>query len=782
MSKKVYYAKSNPKETLQAHIDKLLKNLRILVKLYPNLFINWDILYMLKLACIYHDMGKINEYFQKMINGNRIKQPLPHGVFSLCFLDTDNLYEEVAEKFSKEENDENTIEKKTVELIKILVNAIAYHHEREISKDYKKIIIDNLESLQKQLEDFEYEKVNITKVRDIDDEFFTSGNRIMSNKDSDIYSKYVLIKGLLNRIDYAASSGEDIEVEKKNDFLNECLNKMLEEWQEINPNSQWNELQKYMVENRNKNVIAIAQTGMGKTEAGLLWIGDTKGFFILPLKTAINSIYDRIRIGIVKEKIEERVGLLHSDTKDIYLKNSSKKDTELEEDENDAFDMYYESTRQLSLPLTICTLDQIFDFVYRYKGFEPKLATLSYSKIVLDEIQMYSPDLLAYVIRGLRDITRMGGKFAILTATFPKIIEDFLRREGVEFQVSPNFTKKDLPLRHRVEVIEERIDSDFILDRYNKNKILVICNTVKEAQKIHEELLEKSEDTERVNLFHSKFIKRDRKRKEEDILKLGDKNNKDYGIWVSTQVVEASLDIDFDILVTELSDLNGLFQRMGRCYRNRPLVDGVTNCYVFIGDEKQKNSGVGSVVDKEIYNFSREYLKEKLIGEIDENMKMLAISEIYTTENLKGTEYYKRIEDVLDYLEKVIAYEYKKEDIRKKFRDITSYEIIPRNIYEENKEEIDKLINIVNLGYAPNIDAESRKKQKREKLLAKIKLKDFTMSVSGYEIDKKILSQSEILTLGRYEEIYILDCEYSFEKGYQKIKSKEEFLYTDRCL
>ena len=94
MSKKVYFAKSNPKETLQAHTDKLLKNLNILKNLYPNLFINWDILYMLKLVCIYHDMGKITEEFQKMINGNRVKQSLPHGVFSLCFLDTDDLYDE----------------------------------------------------------------------------------------------------------------------------------------------------------------------------------------------------------------------------------------------------------------------------------------------------------------------------------------------------------------------------------------------------------------------------------------------------------------------------------------------------------------------------------------------------------------------------------------------------------------------------------------------------------------------------------------------------------------
>lgn len=772
MSKKVYFAKSNPKETLQAHTDKLLKNLNILKNLYPNLFINWDILYMLKLVCIYHDMGKINEEFQKMINGNRVKQSLPHGVFSLCFLDTDDLYDEVADRFSTEEKNEEIIEKKTVNLIKILVNAIAYHHEREIPKDYKEIITKNLESLQRQLEGFEYDKININKVKNIDDEYFTSGNRIMPNKDSEIYEKYILIKGLLNRIDYAASAGEEIEVEKENNFLTESLEKLLNEWQKKKSDSGWNELQNYMIENRDENIIAIAQTGMGKTEAGLLWIGDTKGFFILPLKTAINSIYYRVRDGIVKENIEDKVGLLHSDTKDIYIENIS---------ESDIFDIYYESTRQLSLPLTICTLDQIFDFVYRYKGFEPKLATLSYSKIVLDEIQMYFPELLAYVIKGLKDITKMGGKFSIITATFPKFIEEFLRKEGIEFKISPEFTKKDLPLRHKVEVLEEEINSDFIIERYQKNKVLIICNTVREAQKVFEELLEKIDDKERIHLFHSKFIKKDRKLKEKRILELGSKENKDYGIWVATQVVEASLDIDFDILFTELSDLNGLFQRMGRCYRNRPLQDEITNCYVFIGNDKQKNTGVGSVIDKEIYSLSRDYLKEKLQGSLDEKMKMLAIAELYTTEKLEKTEYYGQVKRVLEYLDKIIAYEYEKKDVREMFRDITNYEVIPESIYEENRSEIEKLEEIINLEYTPNLDKESRKKLKREKILAKIRLKEFTMSVSGYEIDKKALVRSKMLELGNYERIYILECNYSLERGYQKIKIEEETVFLDRC-
>ena len=759
--KNYYLAKSNPQETIQQHTDKLLKNLDILKNLYPNLFLNWDISYMLELACLYHDIGKINISFQKRVMGGKEPQIVPHGLYSLCFLEADDLCDKIYDKYLELEKDENTAEEQAINFVTVVANAIAYHHERDIPNEVSEIIKNNLESLREQLKEFKYDKIKISKVEEIAPDFFRIGTRLMPSKiksQNEIFKKYILVKGLLNRIDYASSAGEEIQVERKNDFLLDKLENMLENWKKKNPQSDWNKLQKYMIEKRDKNVITIAQTGMGKTEAGLLWIGDTKGFFILPLKTAINSIYNRVTTEIVKEKIEDRVGLLHSETKDIYLKDFSDNDLEV----------YYESTKQLSLPLTICTLDQIFDFVYRYKGFEPKLATLSYSKIVLDEIQMYSPDLLAYIIKGLKYITELGGKFAILTATFPEIVKDLLFNQGVEFEVSENFTKPELNLRHNVKIIEKLIDTDFILSKFQKNKILVICNTVKEAQRIYTELKEKISDKKLINLFHSKFIKRDRAIKESEILKLGNKNNKDFGIWIATQVVEASLDIDFDILITELSDLSGLFQRMGRCYRNRPLLDDETNCFVFTGDEKVKNTGVGFVVDKDIYTKSKDLILEKIDGNLFEEEKMKYVSELYTTENLKETKYYKKVLDTLEYLGLVSPYEKDKQEVKKEFRDITSYMIIPKNLYEENSEEINKNLEILK---QENIS-------EKEKLTAKMKIRDLTLNIQGYELKTKSINL-ESIKLGKYEEIYILDCDYSFEIGFVPNTTEETSKLVD---
>ncbi len=393
-------------------------------------------------------------------------------------------------------------------------------------------------------------------------------------------------------------------------------------------------------------------------------------------------MYKRITEKIViGGDYENRVGLLHSDIKREYLERKEEID----------FDEYYNKTKQLSLPLTVCTIDQIFDFVYRYRGFEPKLATLSYSKVVIDEVQMYAPDLLAYLVVGLSYIDQIGGKFAVLTATLPEIFVELLEKENVKFIKPRPFTTKRI--RHSVKVKHEKLNSEFIKEVYKENKVLVICNTVKEAQRIYNELLEDTNLECDINLFHSGFVKRDRKIKEEDILEFGDREKVYKGIWITTQVVEASLDIDFDILVTELSDLNGLFQRLGRCYRDRDWDKEGYNCYVFDGGD-HKCTGVGNFIDKYIFGLSKKAL-ENIDGPITEDKKISLINDIYTMEKLKGTDYYNKLMGAIKYVKLIESYEKSSSEIKKIFRNIESKTVIPEPIYKENKYEIEKYIDIL---------------------------------------------------------------------------------------
>lgn len=730
-----YLAKSNPKETIQEHTDNLLENFKILKKVYPNLDVNWDILY---LACLYHDLGKMNLNFQARIHGRKIPETeIPHSIMSLSFINPKKL------KLKGYTNDE----------IKVLAHSVAYHHDRELSYGNLELERD-IELMKEELDNFQYDKLEEIQIRKLSAKFFSKDRLHEQGNEEQLFFKYVLIKGLLNRLDYAASGY--IEVEHKNDFLLMNLEQLMKQWKKERPSSQWNNLQKHMIANRNNNVIAIAETGMGKTEAGLLWIGNNKGFFTLPLKTAINAIYDRISKDIIKNNYNEKVGLLHSDTYSEYLNNNI---VEIDIDE------YFSKTKQLSLPITVCTLDQIFDFVYRYRGFESKLATLSYSKIVIDEVQMYSADLIAYLIIGLSYITKIGGKFAILTATLPNIVQELLLSEGIEFVPPKTFTN-DNRIRHSVKVINDLLNTEYIVDLYDENKVLVICNTVREAQRIAKEL-EEDFAIPNVNLFHSSFIKRDRKEKEKKILDMGSRESKEHGIWVTTQVVEASLDIDFDILATELSDLNGLFQRMGRCYRNREFDKNNFNCHVFDGGSKEC-TGIGHVIDKDIFNMSKEALKT-ISGKLPEKVKMELVRDLYTTDKLRNTKYFKLIKSNIDYVKSIENYEMNKEEMRKRFRNINSMTVIPEGILLSNNDEIHEYIKLLSKGYDKKLSLEERNEIKVKKVIARSKLMEFSLSVPHHRAKDNII---EHLKVNRYESIPILRCNYSSKKGLEYINSE----------
>ena len=166
---------------------------------------------------------------------------------------------------------------------------------------------------------------------------------------------------------------------------------------------------------------------MGKTEASLLWAGNSKVFYVLPLRTAINAMFRRIRDEIIQMDYMDKIGLLHGETASEYL--SDDKSSKEEVLESEKFFEYYDRTRNMSLPITIATPDQLFDFVFKYPGYELKLATFSYSKIIIDEIQAYSPDILAYTIYAIKRINTLGGRFAIFTATLAPFVRDLLLEE-----------------------------------------------------------------------------------------------------------------------------------------------------------------------------------------------------------------------------------------------------------------------------------------------------------------------------------------------------------------
>ena len=189
---------------------------------------------------------------------------------------------------------------------------------------------------------------------------FSLKRRVINGVKNMLYdSEAVKIKGFLHKCDYSASG--NYVAEYPNDFLIESLENVKKRWRKYNPNSDWNDLQKFCMEKRDENVIVVAQTGMGKTEAGLQWIGNHKGYFVLPLRTAINAIYDRIRKEILEEEnINTRLSVLHSESLEYYFKQLDEENIDLLE--------YEQRGKRFSMPLSISTMDQLFDFVFKYMG------------------------------------------------------------------------------------------------------------------------------------------------------------------------------------------------------------------------------------------------------------------------------------------------------------------------------------------------------------------------------------------------------------------------------
>ncbi|EHZ2232608.1 CRISPR-associated helicase Cas3' [Listeria monocytogenes] len=732
-----YLAKSKPAETIQEHTDKLLLNYRLIKELYPKIEVDW---YLLELVCLLHDLGKMNVLFQKkMICGGRPSGEIQHGFLSVAFVPVKKLK---ALGYSKKD-------------IKLVHTAIALHHERKGRTDVEQWKLE-IQKLREQWNDFSYEKLqdNAEYKEKISLDYFYPGSRIFegnSAADAETFKKYVLLKGLLNRIDFAASGGIDVELE--NDFLMDSMDVQLAHFKAENPEADWNALQKYMMQYQNENIVVIAETGMGKTEAGLLWLGNNKGFFTLPLRAAINAIYERITKNIVTTNQAERVGLLHSETYSQYLLHEGNAEMDIDE--------YYTRTRQMSLPITICTLDQLFDFVFRYAGFEHKLATLSYSKVIIDEIQMYSPDLLAYLILGLSYIDKFGGKFCIMTATLPGIVTDLLLENGVDF-VQPEEKFVSSRIRHSMEMVHTEIESEFIKPFFNNNRILVICNTISKAKKIYSELKEHFQGEE-IHLIHSQFIKKDRSAKEDAIFKDGQKDSTKKCIWVATQVVEASLDIDFDLLFTELSDVNGLFQRMGRCYRNRAL-DVDTNVYVFDGGAKVC-SGIGTFIDKLIFENSKTILNEHA-GVLTEEKKMELVERVYSTEALRGSGFYNDLRKTINYVKAFDSYELDKADVRRRFRNINSVSVIPEEVWQDNAEEINSYFAILR--------KTSKEISTKEKMIARTNLAEFMVSVPDYLYKK---GESVVREINRYENVVEFKCGYSDEIGIIMYEKQEDLFF-----
>lgn len=365
--------------------------------------------------------------------------------------------------------------------------------------------------------------------------------------------------------------------------------------------------------------ILEAPMGLGKTEAALLGVeqlahktGRSGMFFGLPTQATSNGIFPRIKSWLtsVSKDNSDKFGLrlLHGKAAlnpefDEIKKNSYVHNINIDGEKNGnvTVNEWFSGRKTGSLDdFVVGTVDQFLMVSLKQKHLALRHLGFTKKVVVIDEVHAYDAYMSQYLDQAIRWMGAYGVPVIILSATLPakrriELVKHYLfgvgykKRDwilpegGLKESVYPLITFSDgntvkqvydfEPIQNKnidVKLYENEDLSTLVAELIKEGGVVgVIVNTVKRAQTIAIEFIELF-GVENVELFHSGFIATDRIKKETCLIKMIGRAGKrpDKKIIIGTQVLEQSLDIDFDVLISDLAPMDLLIQRAGRLHRH----------------------------------------------------------------------------------------------------------------------------------------------------------------------------------------------------------------------
>lgn len=526
--------------------------------------------------------------------------------------------------------------------------AILLHHK---NIDYWQSVIDN-ECYIEQLEEIK-DKLNwdFENINDFLKKLYKGKTR-KSLEDKEL----MLMLGYLKIADHTASAG----IKKIDEGLYS---------KEIYNFPSYKSVQEQVLELKNKeDIIVIAPTGIGKTETSMLWADKVQNenrskriFYLLPYTASINALYKRFK----KENIS--VGVLHSKVRSLLNREEDILDAKEE------LELFKKNIKQV----TIATIFQIIKASFGAKNWEMQLAQFKNSIFIVDEIHCFEIRELAFLLETLRWLKKeFNISICIMSASIPKCLQDLIE-ERLEISKIIRATKEDFKLRHRIHYEDNNVFQkiDYIKEQVNQNKKVLICvNRVETSQKIYDLLKVEFKD-KKIKLIHGKFNARDRSIIEKDI--------DNCHILIGTQAIEVSLDIDYDIMFTEIAPLDSLLQRFGRV--NRRGDKGISDIYILKESEK-------TFYDEEVMKNTHEQML-KIIeddkGLIFEDKVNLYLNQVYKNIDMKNYNKYKNdIEFFINTLRVGSINKNATEEIINNNNDISMLPITLFNEYLKLKDEM----------------------------------------------------------------------------------------------
>lgn len=645
--------KSHPNKQLEEHICGVVFKSR-----------KYSSFPVVEMASLFHDMGKMNPYFQKKIEGIAVKEYSRHAYLSaLAFFSYLEANEKEAFTLLKAK-DLPDFRIKVLQTIAL----IAYHHgdlpdfDRLPNMDEVNIAADF--ALKNELPFSEFLAHKLAKKHnyftiDYVEKTFVSIGKYTAHNHAKLWKTDALNYFMDTQFAFASLIHADKRDAGNNEYfqcedkihesiqtIDSALTKIFDNYEKVINPSELNKLRTAIRIEATQNIVRYlsgehrvftltAPTGAGKTFT-LLSVARE----IQKKKGELGIIYALPFLSITEQVQKILQNDLAIDFLPISSKSQNKKietaqlDYELNPTKENLQNLLQQDFAEQTFdhPFIVTTFVQLFEtLLSNHNSTLLKLPNFSNRIFLIDEVQSLPPRLYIFFAAWIETFCRKHNSYAVLsTATMPKM--DFPIKKTIPDELKPELLFKEYINYLPIELIEsEKYFSADIFNRYKINLIdndkfliqdlaehilqqrqscLVILNTIADTNFLFEELkLEKN-----VILLNTHFIPADRSQKIERTKAHLEAN--ENVILISTQLIEAGVDIDFPIVYRDLCPLPSLIQSAGRCNRNKTIVMG--QVYLFQLKKKQGKSSSEVIYKNEAAEFLR-FCKKEIINGVREN-------------------------------------------------------------------------------------------------------------------------------------------------------------------
>ncbi|MGC9384689.1 MAG: CRISPR-associated helicase Cas3' [Kosmotogaceae bacterium] len=578
--------------SLAEHTINVIKHAQYITK--KQFFIKDKELYnAVIIACAFHDLGKGTKEFMK---DNHFSHSLASALLADASLNNHDLKRYIllavmghhGSRNKTSFNDENYRNQQNTYL------------KNELLVEYKKIKSFCKNQLGVKLPIL---NLNVKRTKDYLDTFHCS-----FFEEPGEWSKQAVIQGILNLADWKESAKYDQDI---NHELS--LKKKLRRFQKESATG--------------KDTIIIAPTGRGKTLASLNWWISTqkeKLTIFLPTVTTVEAMYENLL-----NEFGSLSGLVHGNLAYYFFSNQETVDI------NDKTKRFW--MKLFNVPVTVSTIDQLLLARINWGRWEPKIVNISSGAVVFDELHFSQPFTFGITLEAIKKLKVFNVPVCVMSATLPsymieklkEVLDDpeiIIDKEGLE--------EKNIYLNS----IKQEEAMDKVIELYNEGKnVIYSFNTVRNAQEAYVKLKERIPSKD-VVLYHGRFNNEDRQR----ILKkiTGKKLPR---ILVATQIIEISLDLDYDAIITEAAPIDSLIQRFGRVNRTGSR-EGYA--YLFPAYENSKYVYDSNLTARSIEELRKLYYpKQKELWELSERITKANLDGI-KEDILRGESKTQNIDDI----------------------------------------------------------------------------------------------------------------------------------------